>query len=72
MPLLLLSAEDDPFIPPQSIPRQAAAANPAVTLEVHPQGGHLGFIEGPLWHPRYYAEQRALDFCESHLRPRPV
>ncbi len=67
VPLLLLSAEDDPFIPAQSIPREAAAANPAVTLEVHPHGGHLGFVEGPVFRPRYYAERRALDFLETHL-----
>ena len=67
VPLLLLSAEDDPFIPPRAIPRAAAAANPAVTLEVHPHGGHLGFVEGPVFRPRYYAERRALDFLEAHL-----
>lgn len=67
VPLLLLSAEDDPFIPAQAIPRAAAAANPAVTLEVHPHGGHLGFIEGTGFRPRYYAERRALDFLEAHL-----
>jgi predicted alpha/beta-fold hydrolase len=71
VPLLLLSAEDDPFIPAQAIPRAAAAANPLVTLEVHPHGGHLGFVEGTLLHPRYYAERRALDFLEAHLPPGP-
>ena len=69
VPLLLLSSEDDPFIPAQAIPRQAAAANPLVTLEVHPHGGHLGFVEGTLLRPRYYAERRALDFLEAHLPP---
>ena len=67
VPLLLLSAEDDPFIPARALPRAAAAANPAVTLEVHPRGGHLGFVEGPLLRPRFHAERRALDFLEQHL-----
>ena len=67
VPLLLLSAEDDPFIPPESIPREAAAHNPAVTLEVHAHGGHLGFVEGPPWRPRFYGERRALEFLLAQL-----
>jgi predicted alpha/beta-fold hydrolase len=63
-PLLLLSAEDDPFIPASSIPR-AAPAN--VTLEVWPQGGHLGFVDGPPWRPGFYAERRALEFLSEKI-----
>src|SRR5256885_12281679 len=55
VPLLLLSAADDPFIPARCIPR---VTNPVVELEISPRGGHLGFIEGPIWRPRYYAERR--------------
>jgi len=64
VPLLLLSAADDPFIPSRCIP---AVANPAVTLEVAAQGGHLGFVEGPPWAPRFYAERRAAEFLAMHL-----
>jgi predicted alpha/beta-fold hydrolase len=64
VPLLLLSAEDDPFIPASSIPR---AVPPNVTLEVWPHGGHLGFVEGPIWAPRFYAERRATGFLALHL-----
>jgi predicted alpha/beta-fold hydrolase len=59
VPLLLLSASDDPFIPPSALPIGAARANPAVTLELTNKGGHVGFIAGPPWRPRYYAEERA-------------
>jgi len=65
IPLLLLSAADDPFIPADCIPK---VTNPAVTLEVSPQGGHLGFVEGPPWAPRFYAERRAAEFLDDHLR----
>ena len=61
-PLLLVSAEDDPFVPAASIPREAARRNPAVTLEVTPGGGHVGFVTGPPLRPGYWAEERALDF----------
>ena len=64
VPLLLLSAEDDPFIPASTIPRSVPAN---VTLEVWPRGGHLGFVEGPPWRPRYYAERRAVEFLARHL-----
>ena len=64
VPLLLLSAEDDPFIPASSIPR---AVPENVTLEVWPRGGHLGFVEGPAWQPRFYAERRAVEFLAQQL-----
>jgi hypothetical protein len=63
-PLLLLSAEDDPFIPASTIPRKVPAN---VTLEVSARGGHLGFVEGPIWAPRFYAERRAIEFLAGYL-----
>jgi predicted alpha/beta-fold hydrolase len=62
IPLLLLSAKDDPFIPAESIPQ---AVPPNVTLEVHEKGGHLGFVEHPLG---FYAERRAIEFLAQHLK----
>ena len=64
LPLLLLSAADDPFIPARCFPRPA---NPFVEVELSPRGGHLGFVEGPIWKPRFYAERRAIAFLEAHL-----
>jgi predicted alpha/beta-fold hydrolase len=66
VPLLLLSAADDPFIPAECIPR---SENPSVTSEISPKGGHLGFVEGPPWRPRFYAERRAIGFLAAHLEP---
>jgi len=64
IPTLLLSAADDPFIPAECIPR---AVPEGVTLEVWPRGGHLGFVEGPPWRPRFYAEHRAIEFLERQI-----
>jgi len=64
VPLLLLSAADDPFIPAQCIPRPT---NRSVTLEISAEGGHLGFVEGPPWRPRFYAERRALEFLAQRV-----
>ncbi|HMC33976.1 MAG TPA: alpha/beta fold hydrolase [Myxococcales bacterium] len=66
VPLLLVSAEDDPFIPPRCLPRGAASANPKVTLETFPRGGHLGFVAGPI-RPWFWAEWRASEFLAAHL-----
>jgi uncharacterized protein len=64
IPLLILSAADDPFIPAGCIPR---AVPDCVTREIWPQGGHLGFVEGPPWRPRFYAERRAVEFLASQI-----
>ena len=64
VPLLLLSAADDPFIPARCIPQ---TTNPHITLEVCAKGGHLGFVEGPVFRPRFYAERRAAAFLEEHV-----
>jgi uncharacterized protein len=67
VPLLLLSTEDDPFIPASCLPREAAQLNPHVRLETHARGGHLGFVAGPL-RPRFWAERRAIEFLAEHVR----
>lgn len=67
VPLLLISAEDDPFVPPECLPRAAAAASSFVTLEVYPHGGHLGFVAGPRL-PWFWAEWRAVEFLATELR----
>lgn len=69
-PTLLLSAYDDPFLPP-SVLREVAAiaeANPCLVAEFHQSGGHVGFIAGQWpWSPRYYAEDRVLSFSRGAI-----
>ena len=62
---LLLSAVDDPMLPPQVLDevRGIAAHNPALQLEFTARGGHAGFIAGSTpWRPFYYAEHRVGEF----------
>jgi len=68
VPTLLVQAEDDPFLPPTAIPRAAAAANPRIDLRLVARGGHVGFVSGPPWRRRYWAESRVAAFLASHLR----
>jgi predicted alpha/beta-fold hydrolase len=62
LPLLLVSAEDDPFVPATSIPTEVARRNPTVTLEVTAGGGHVGFVSGSPLRPVYWAEERVVEF----------
>lgn len=64
VPLYLLSSRDDPFIPASSIPK---VKNPKVTLEVTDRGGHLGFVAGSILDPRFYAEERAIEFLAGKV-----
>jgi uncharacterized protein len=69
-PTLLLSAYDDPFLPPEVLGDVARVAqkNPYLTVEFHERGGHVGFVSGRVpWAPRYYAEDRALSFLEASV-----
>jgi hypothetical protein len=67
VPTLMLHAEDDPFLPAGSIPREQAAANPSLQLVLHGTGGHVGFLEGTPWRPRFWADEEAARFLAMHL-----
>ena len=72
VPTLLLSAADDPFLPAAVLDdvRRAAAANPCLTAEFHPRGGHVGFVGGRApWRPDYYAERRTMQWAEALVAP---
>ncbi len=62
---LLLSAVDDPMLPPEVLDevREVARKNPALHIEFVEKGGHAGFVTGSLpWRPFYYAEYRVGQF----------
>jgi predicted alpha/beta-fold hydrolase len=70
VPTLLLSAIDDPFLPAEVLREVAAIAstNPALTAQITARGGHVGFVGGPPWSPRYYLEERVVEFLGDRLR----
>jgi predicted alpha/beta-fold hydrolase len=67
-PLLVVQAADDPFIPEDALPLAALRANPHVTLELSREGGHVAFVQGPPWWPRFHAEPRIATFLAERLR----
>ncbi len=69
-PTLLLSAVDDPFLPPSVLDdvHSATAGNSALTREFPSRGGHVGFTAGRWpWKPWYYGEWRACEFLATHF-----
>jgi hypothetical protein len=66
-PTLLISALDDPLVPPQALPDPARL--PAqVTAEFVPNGGHAAFLDGAWpWASTSWAERRALAFLNAVL-----
>jgi predicted alpha/beta-fold hydrolase len=66
----MLHAEDDPFLPPGSIPREEAEANATTQLVLHRSGGHVGFLEGTPWRPRFWADEEAARFLATCLEDR--
>ncbi len=64
---LIIHAEDDPFMLPNSVPAPAEISD-TTTLEVSKNGGHAGFIYGasPLT-PRYWLERRIPAFLAENL-----
>jgi len=69
-PLLAIAAMDDPIVPADTLPIAEARANPLVTLEATPAGGHVAFVAGwPIW-PDFWAERRTIAFLvEAAARP---
>jgi len=69
-PTLLLSSFDDPFLPRQVLDDVAilAGKNDCLAIEFHERGGHVGFVAGRVpWQPRYYAEERIIQFLSAQL-----
>lgn len=64
---LLIHAEDDPFLPRASIPADETAANPRLELRLEPAGGHVGFLQGTPWRPRFWADELTADFLAARL-----
>ncbi len=68
-PLLVLASRDDPFSPNPVAGERACAANPWITARFSAHGGHLGFIEGTAWKPRYWAESELIRYFAAQLDP---
>jgi predicted alpha/beta-fold hydrolase len=65
IPTLIIHAKDDPFIPYRSVCDEALQSNPNVLTEAPEKGGHVAFVgSGYPGEDRFWAENRAIEFCE--------
>ena len=68
VPMLMITAQDDPFVPYQLFLRADPARNPAIKFVAPQHGGHCGFISNRSGAERFWAEQRIVEFCEAIRR----
>jgi predicted alpha/beta-fold hydrolase len=66
VPTLVITAQDDPFVPFASFSDPALTKNPNVSLMAPEHGGHCAFISRHSGDARFWAEARVMEFCISH------
>jgi uncharacterized protein len=68
VPMLMITAQDDPFVPYELFVRANPGQNPAIRFVTPKRGGHCGFISNYPGNERFWAEQRIVEFCETIRR----
>jgi predicted alpha/beta-fold hydrolase len=70
-PALILSAADDPFVPPAVFETAPVRGNPHITTLITPRGGHCAFVESAAAAPRgydgYFAEKTVVAFLAAQV-----
>jgi hypothetical protein len=68
VPTLVVTAEDDPFVPPGLFRDRQLTGNPSVTTVGCAHGGHCAFIGAPApGDDGYWAERVIVDFAEQQV-----
>lgn len=66
IPLLILAAEDDPFVPADQFREPIVAGNPAIHAVITRHGGHCGFVAPAVaGDDGYWAEAEAIRFLST-------
>ena len=64
IPTLMIHAEDDPFIPFDSLRHTDISGNPYIMLVGTERGGHVAFISSRTDEDRFWAENRVVEFFQ--------
>jgi hypothetical protein len=67
-PTLILTAQDDPFVPFSTFANRAMRENPNVALLAPLYGGHCGFISREGGAGRFWSEARIVEFCKQQSK----
>jgi len=68
VPTLILTAQDDPFVPFRIFQRGVIGENPNIQLVAPPHGGHCAFISRRSGKERFWCEARIVEFSEQQVR----
>src|SRR5271170_290676 len=68
VPTLILTAQDDPFVPYSTFDNAAIRGNANIRLVAPVYGGHCGFISQESGEERFWSEARVVEFCGEHSR----
>lgn len=66
VPTLVVHAEDDPFMSPAVLPADDELS-PAVRFELSQKGGHVGFVDGSMWRPRRWLDDRIVRHLQANV-----
>jgi predicted alpha/beta-fold hydrolase len=68
VPTVIVTAQDDPFVPFSIFNIPEVSANPHIKLVAPEHGGHCSFISNKPGAERYWAEARIVQFCSEIAR----
>ena len=67
VPALIVTAEDDPFVPTEPFRDARVTGNPWITVAITPAGGHCSFVERAAnGYDGYWAEREIVRFATAH------
>jgi len=70
IPALIITSEDDPFVPPQPFHDPKVVGNPHIDVRLCAHGGHCGFVgRAANGHDGYWAEHEIVEFFAQRVRP---
>lgn len=68
VPTLIITAEDDPFVPPSPFRDPAVTSNPNIAVTITPHGGHCAYVESANnGYDGYWAEREIVRFVTNHV-----
>lgn len=72
VPTLIITADDDPFVPTDPFRDPAVTSNRAVTVVITTGGGHCGFVSESSGHDDdgYWAERTVVEFVKAEVGAR--
>jgi len=68
VPMLVITAKDDPFVPYEALVRAGVEKNARVQFVAPEHGGHCGFISKWQGSERFWAEERIVEFVEERSK----